>query len=250
MTQPVTLNITDGIAQLQLNRPAEANTINMPLAEALLGAATRLQAADDVRAVVLSGAGARFCGGGDIGAFMEAPDQQQFLSDLATAADTAVQVLESLPIPIVAAVHGAVAGGGLGIMLAADVVVAAGDTKFVFAYPDIGITPDCGASASLERAMGSHRALAFALSGAAIFADQAQAQGLVTEVAADPLARALQIAQSWSARAAGALGATRLLMRQNAQLPRAEVGQREAVSIGDRMMSAEAQRLVEQFFSR
>lgn len=114
MSLPVTLDITDdGVARVQLNRPEAANTINMPLAEALLEAAQTLHSADAVRAVVLAGAGKRFCAGGDIASFVAAEDQGAYLSDLATVADQAVQLFESLPVPVVAAVEGAVAGGGL-----------------------------------------------------------------------------------------------------------------------------------------
>lgn len=250
MPKPVTLITAGGVGHLQLNRPEAANTINMPLAVALEEAVSRVAEDDAVKAVLLTGNGKRFCAGGDISAFAESSNQGRFLTELATTIDGAVQALESLQKPVVAAVHGAVAGGGLGIMLAADVIIAAESTSFVFAYPSIGLTPDCGTSASLPLAMGLHRALAFALSGRPLNTSQALDQGLVTEVAVDPMARAQEVAAAWVAGAPGALGDVRRLLRQGAGLSRAEVGAREAATIGERMATDEAQLLIPAFLSR
>ncbi|WP_454810516.1 enoyl-CoA hydratase/isomerase family protein [Paenarthrobacter nitroguajacolicus] len=250
MPKPVTLTIAGGIGHLQLNRPEAANTINMPLAVALGEAVSRLAENDAVKAVLLTGNGKRFCAGGDISAFAESSDQGRFLTELATTIDRAVQALESLQKPVVAAVHGAVAGGGLGIMLAADIIIAAEGTSFVFAYPSIGLTPDCGTSASLPQAMGLHRALAFALSGRSLSTSQALSQGLVTEVVTDPLVRAQEVAASWVAGAPGALGDVRKLLRESRGHSRGEMGTREAVTIGKRMATEEAQFLIPAFLSR
>jgi 2-(1,2-epoxy-1,2-dihydrophenyl)acetyl-CoA isomerase len=250
MYQPVTLAVADGVGHIELNRPEAANTINMPLATALREVAGRVADDDSIDVVLLTGAGGRFCGGGDISSFSEAGDPGRFLTDLATEADAGVQALESLDKPMVAAVHGAVAGAGLGIMLTADVIIAAEGTKFVFAYPSIGLTPDCGASVSLPRSMGLHRALAFALSGRPMSAEQAREQGLITEVASDALARAREVASAWGAGAPGALGATRRLLRLGADGMRAEAGQREATAIGTSVGSTEAQGLITAFLSR
>jgi 2-(1,2-epoxy-1,2-dihydrophenyl)acetyl-CoA isomerase len=248
--QLVNLNVSDGIGHLELNRPQAANSINMGLAQALCDAATSLINNEAVRAVLITGAGARFCAGGDVSAFASSTNQQQFLTDLATSADAAVQILENLPVPVVAAVQGSVAGAGLGIMLAADVIISAEDTKFVFAYPSVGLTPDCGTSVSLPRAMGLQRALAFALSGRPLSAKNALEQGLVTELTKTPLDRAQKIAATWASSSPEALGATRQLLRQNVDIAREKAGQREATAIGQRVVSSEAQDLVQSFVSR
>ena len=250
MTQPINFSVSDGVGHIELNRPEAANTVNMTLAEGLLDAATAVAHNDDVRAVLLTGTGKRFCGGGDIGAITTAEDPGAFITELASTADAGVQALEALDRPVVAAVHGAVAGAGLGIMLAADVIIAAPDTKFVFAYPAVGLTPDCGVSASLPRAMGLQRALAFALSDAPLSAEQALQQGLITEIAEYPQTRAQEIAALWARKASPALGATRQLIRQSNASTRATQGQRESATIGDRLKSPEAQALINAFASR
>lgn len=246
----VTYTVTDGIAHVELNRPDAANTIDMALAVELGEAAARAGQDESVGAVLLSGAGARFCGGGDISSFADAQDPPAFLGELAATADASVLALETLDKPVVAAVQGAVAGGGLGIMLAADVVIAAEGTKFVFAYPGIGLSPDCGSSISLPRAMGQHRALAFALRGAPMGADQAREQGLVAEVVADPLARAQELAAMWVAGASGAYGQTRRLLRAGSLRSREESGVDEAETIRMRAAEPETQALFDAFLGR
>lgn len=250
MTQPINFSVADGIGHLELNRPKAANTVNMALAHGLHEAAIAAANNDDVRVIFLTGAGKRFCGGGDIGAITSADDPGAFITELASTADAGVQVLEALDRPVVAAVHGAVAGAGLGIMLAADVIIAAPDTKFVFAYPSVGLTPDCGVSVSLPRAMGLQRALAFALSEAPMSAEAALQQGLITEISEDPQARAREIATSWAGKSSAALGATRQLLRQSNDTARDAHGEREATTIGTRVDSSEAQQLINAFVSR
>lgn len=250
MTQPINFTVSNGVGHIELNRPEAANTVNMALAEGLHDAAMAAASHDDVQAVLLTGAGKRFCGGGDIGAITSAEDQGTFITKLASTADAGVQVLEALDRPVVASVHGAVAGAGLGIMLTADVIIAAPDTKFVFAYPSIGVTPDCGVSVSLPRAMGLQRALAFALSETPLSAETALEQGLITEIAEDPQSRAHEVAASWAGKASAALGATRQLLRQSNATTRAAQGQRESTTIGDRLKSSESQTLINAFVSR
>src|SRR5690625_7207933 len=105
MTQPINFTISNGIGHLELNRPQAANTVNLALAEGLHAAVTAAANNDDVRTILLTGAGKRFCGGGDIGAITSAEDHGAFITELAHTADTGVQALEALDRPAVAAVH-------------------------------------------------------------------------------------------------------------------------------------------------
>lgn len=250
MEGPVNYSVADGIGHIELNRPDAANTIDLPLARALGEAAESAAGDTNVRAVLLSGAGPRFCGGGDVGRFAGAEDPSGYVHELAMTADAAIETLQTMAKPVVVAVSGAVAGGGLGIMLAGDVVVAAAGTKFVFAYPKIGLTPDCGTSVALPLAMGRQRALAFALRGAPLSADEAREQGLVAEVAADPLERARELATIWAAGASEAYGQARRLLRAGADRPREESRRDEADTIAARSTSAEARDLFAAFLGR
>lgn len=246
----VTWAVRDGVAHLELNRPDAANSLDLALARGLQAAVDRVAGDDAVRAVVVSGAGRRFCAGGDVASFADAEDPPAYLHQLAAEADAAVRALAELPVPVVAAVHGAVAGAGLAIMLSCDLVLADPATKFVFAYPSIGLTPDCGVSWLLPRAVGQQRALAFALGGAPLTAEQALEWGLVTEVAAEPRARAEALARSLTEGSAAALGTTRRLLRGAWDQDRAAVGELEARTISQRLATPEARSLVARFLGR
>lgn len=249
----VDLEVRDGVAHLMLNRPDAANAIDLTLARELRAAVEQIAAEDAARAVVLSGAGKRFCGGGDVASFVEVEDRAAYLLELATEADAAARALADLAKPVVAAVHGAVAGAGLALMLSADVVIAATGTKFVFAYPGIGLTPDCGVSYLLPRAIGQQRALAFALANRPIMSPTAQEWGMVAEVAGDQhetLARASAMAAGWAAGPAAALGEARRLLRAGWELDRVAVGAEEAATIARAVVGDEAVALVDRFLGR
>lgn len=245
----VELTVTDGIGHIELNRPDASNTVDMALATGLREAVTAAAADDAVRTVLLSGAGPRFCSGGDIRSFVDA-DDPTYLRRLADEAGAAVIALEDLDKPVVTAVQGAVAGGGLGIMLGGDVIVAEEGTKFVFAYPAIGLSPDCGVSYLLPRAMGQQRALAFALSGRPLAADEARAHGLVAEVVPDALVRARELAAGLAKGAPGAFGDSRRLLRDSWTRDRAASAEAEAATLSRRGQSEEAKALFAKFLGR
>ena len=253
MSESVNYAVTDGVAHIRLNRPDAANALNLPAAQQLRAAAVRAGEDDEVRAVLVTGAGSRFCAGGDVRSFVEADDQAAYLRELATEADAATTAIAALEKPVVAAVHGAVAGAGLALMLSCDVVVAASGTKFVFAYPSIGLTPDCGLSYLLPRAIGQQRALTFALSGKPVDAVQALEWGLVSEVAENAetaAARGREVAAGFATGPYRALGQVRRLLRAGWELDRAATGAEEARTISDMVTGAEAQVLISEFINR
>jgi len=200
--------------------------------------------------VLVTGAGSRFCAGGDVAAFAAAQDQPAYIHLLATELDGAFRALSELEKPVVAAVHGAVAGAGLALMLSCDVVVAGPGTRFVFAYPGIGFTPDCGLSYLLPRAIGQQRALAFSLVGKPASAQEALDWGMVSEVAEDPRGRGEQVARALADGPATALGQVRRLLRQGWELDRRNTGAEEARTITEMVKGAEAQTLIARFVSR
>lgn len=246
----VEYDVTDGVAHVRLNRPDSANAFDLDTTREFADAVAKAGNDGDVRAVLVSGAGARFCAGGDVASFAAADDQPAYIHQLATELDAAFQALAALEKPVVAAVQGAVAGAGLALMLSCDLVVAAQGTKFAFAYPGIGFTPDCGVSYLLPRAIGQQRALAFALQGKSATADEALDWGLVTEVAGDPLARATGTARALAGGPVTALGQVRRLLRQGWAMDRQQTGAEEARTITEMVRGAEAQELIRQFVSR
>ncbi len=187
---PVLLEVSDdGVARLTLNRPDAANAIDLTLGQALAAAATELADSSRVRAVLLSGRGARFCGGGDVRAFAEAagagPGLPDKLTGIVAALHEAIEAFARVDAPIVAAVQGSAAGAGLSLVALSDLVVAGASTKFVMAYTAIGLTPDGGSTWYLPRIVGLRRAVELTLTNRVFSAEEAQEWGLVTRVVPD-----------------------------------------------------------------
>ncbi|MDT0203231.1 enoyl-CoA hydratase/isomerase family protein [Nocardioides sp. AE5] len=248
MTDQITYAVSDGVARIELNRPEAANAFDMPTAT-LFGELIEKAAADDaVRAVLLTGAGKRFCAGGDVASMVQAENQADYLKELAVTLDAATQALAALEKPVVVAVQGAVAGAGLSVMLSGDIIIAAPGTKFVIAYPGVGLVPDVGASWLLPRAIGQQRALHLALTNTPIDAEKALDWGLVTEVG--EAARAEELATTLAAGPVFALGQARRLIRHSWETDRAGAGIDEAETIHRAVQTEDAQRLLEAFAKR
>ncbi|MET0448282.1 MAG: enoyl-CoA hydratase/isomerase family protein [Aeromicrobium sp.] len=247
----VTHDIVDGIGRIVLTRPEHSNSFDLPAA-ADMTIAVEAVSVDEVRAITVTAEGKRFCAGGDVKSFVEAEDAAAYLLELANVLEGALRNLADLAKPVVAGVRGAVAGAGLGVMLSADVIVAARGTKFVMAYPGIGLTPDCGVSYLVPRAIGQQRALDFALTGRVLSAEEALDWGLVTYVVEDEEveAKVAEIAAGWAASAPAALGQARRLIRSSWDTSGPEQGADESATIAASVTGAEAQRLVRAFVSR
>jgi 2-(1,2-epoxy-1,2-dihydrophenyl)acetyl-CoA isomerase len=240
--------VADGVAHIELDRPEVSNAVDLATAQAL-GEAVRMAGADSgVGAVLLTGAGKRFCAGGDVGSMVVAEDRAAHLLELAESLDGALQALAALPKPVVGAVQGAVAGAGIGVMLSCDVVVAEMSTKLVFAYPGIGLTPDCGVSWLLPRAVGQQRALELALTGRVLSGQELRDWGLVTEIVeTDARQHAREVAAAMAAGPAHALGEARRLIRGSWERTRAEAGAEESRTIAAAVDTPYAERALEAY---
>jgi 2-(1,2-epoxy-1,2-dihydrophenyl)acetyl-CoA isomerase len=184
--RPVLVSVEDGVGRLVLNRPDAANSIDAATAGALADSLDLLLRDADLRAVLVSGAGERFCGGGDVRSFAGAgAGLANRLDEVVTPFHAACRALAALPVPVVAAVQGSAAGAGLALALACDLVVAAESAKFVMAYTAIGLTPDGGSTWYLERAVGRPRALELVLTNRVLSAREALEWGLVASVVPD-----------------------------------------------------------------
>lgn len=151
---PVLLESSGEVITITLNRPDAMNAIDIPMAVALCSAIDEA-ASMPARVVLLRGAGGSFCAGGDVAAMhAHRDDLAGFLERLIGAVHDSVMALSRLPIPVIASVHGAVAGAGFSLALACDLVIAARSTRFVVAYPKLGAPADGGLSFQLTQRLG------------------------------------------------------------------------------------------------
>lgn len=220
MTDSVLYSVADSIATITLNRPQVMNALDAGMIRRLREAAERVERETAVRAVVLRGAGAAFCAGGDVAAFREnATRVAAMVREVAGDLHHAVLALRRAPKPVLASVHGAVAGAGVSLMTAADLAIAAEGTKFTLAYSRIGASPDGGATYSLPRLVGYRKALELMLLSDTIDAQAASRLGLVNWVvdaerlAAETDAIARRLAQG----ATMAFGETKRLLHQGTE---------------------------------
>ncbi len=173
----------DGAAlTITLNRPDVLNAFNADLHRAL-GAALQEARADDVRAVVVTGAGRGFCVGQDLSEFRKSPGD--IGERLRGNYHPNVLALRALEKPVLAAVNGPAAGAGLSFACACDLRLAAESATFVPAFINIGLVPDSGSTYFVRRLLGSARAFEWMTSGRRLSAAEAQEWGLVSEVVAD-----------------------------------------------------------------
>ncbi|MFG1417981.1 enoyl-CoA hydratase-related protein [Xanthobacter sp. V0B-10] len=213
---PILLDISEGIARIRFNRPEVLNALDEATILAWKAAVDRVADDDTVRAVVLSGEGRAFLAGGDVGRFHTAgAAAPQVVAAIIDPFHQTMLALAGLPAPVIASVHGAVAGAGLSVALAADLVVAADDARFTMAYTRIGATPDGSGTFSLPRVVGLRKAMELTLLSDAVDAAEALRLGLVNKVvpAADLAAETDALARRLAAGPTAAYGRVKHLLR-------------------------------------
>lgn len=190
---PVLWSVADRVGHIVLNRPAHANALDLEMSQAL-GAAVSAAARADVGAVLLSAEGAFFCAGGDIQAFaLQRHALPSLIQQLLLELHPAMERLAALPVPVVSALQGPVAGAGIGLALCADFVLASDGMKLRGGYAGIGLSPDMGASYYLAQRAGPLRARQILMTNRSVPADECLRLGLIDELhPADALLPAAQ----------------------------------------------------------
>lgn len=217
MSDPVLLDITDdGIARIRLNRPEAANGLDASLLRALNDAVLACHGDPRTRVVVLSGEGPNFCAGGDVKTFASKGEGlPDYLREATAWLQIATASLLRLKAPVVTGVHGfAAGGGGLGLVCASDLVVAARSARIFSGAARVGMAPDGGTSVTLTQIVGARKAMELLLLNPTLTADEALAIGLVNEVVDDHQLdkRLLALAGELAAMAPLALAATKRLV--------------------------------------
>ncbi|MFH1240802.1 MAG: enoyl-CoA hydratase-related protein [Pseudomonadota bacterium] len=209
-------DVKDSVAHITLNRPEAANTINIELARELMYAAMQCDEDPLIRAVLITGAGPMFCGGGDLKSFGDQGENlPRHLKDITTYLHVAMSYLVRMDPPAVAAVHGSAAGAGLSIACACDIVLAAESARFTMAYTRAGLTPDGGSTYTLPRLVGLKRALELALTNRLLSAEEALNWGIVIRVVPekDLITEAKALAGQLAAGPTKTFGATKRLFQ-------------------------------------
>ncbi|ENT8518862.1 2-(1,2-epoxy-1,2-dihydrophenyl)acetyl-CoA isomerase PaaG [Raoultella ornithinolytica] len=179
--------VEQGVMTITLNRPDRLNSFNDLMHQQLAACLTQAERDENVRCLLITGAGRGFCAGQDLNdrnvdPSGPAPDLglsvERFYNPL-------VRRLAALPKPVIAAVNGVAAGAGATLALGCDIVLAARSANFVMAFSKLGLVPDCGGSWFLSRVAGRARAMGLALLGEKLSAEQAAQWGMIWQLVED-----------------------------------------------------------------
>ena len=213
----VSVEIENHVARVTLTRPDKMNAVDPDMGEAIVAAGQGLMESD-IRAVVLSGAGKSFCAGLDVMSFAKfAAGDPEALVMPRTHGNTnlfqeVAMIWRRLPVPVIAALHGAVYGAGFQLALGADIRIAAPDAKLAIMEMKWGLIPDMGGMVLLPQLARSDVIRRMTYSAAPVPAPQARDWGLVTELADDPLAAALTLAGDIAGKSPSAMRAAKRLI--------------------------------------
>jgi len=205
--ETISLEIVEYIADIRLNRPEKRNAINRELMMSLITTAKQLKANKQLRAIVLSGNGEGFCAGMDfeiftdmLGGEITADSSAEGFEDLSEQGAYQGQQMgwlwQEIPVPVIAAVHGAAIGAGLNIALGADIRIVTPDAKLGFLEITWGFLPDTSATQSLRRLASLDRIKELIFTGRFFSGQEAYEYGLATELADSPRERALEMAKT------------------------------------------------------
>jgi 2-(1,2-epoxy-1,2-dihydrophenyl)acetyl-CoA isomerase len=204
--------VRDKVAHLTLNRPEAANSLNATLSAEMMDAIVRCEDDTDIRALIVSGTGRFFCAGADLKGFYSSGGE---LKSRVSLFHASISRLVRADFPVIAAVNGTAAGGGIGLVCACDLVIAAESARFTMAYTKIGLSPDGTTTYFLPRRIGIGRALELVLLNRTLSANQALDWGIANRVVADAslAEEAHSIAAQLAAGPTRAYGAAKRLMQ-------------------------------------
>ena len=252
MANEVDLEFRDGVAYVTFRRPQNGNSIDNGFGRAFREAALTIEANATARAVLMTGEGKHFCFGGDLKAiFASGEGARAYVTALTADLHAGMSLFARMDAPVIVAVNGIAAGAGLGLVLGADLAVAANNAQFVAAYSSVGLTPDATCTFWLPRAVGTKRAKDLLMTNRILSADEALEWGLVNQVveANELLQAAGALAERLSAGPKSAFGALKRLMADSESGLDAQLG-RESSSIAARVASVEGREGIAAFLEK
>jgi enoyl-CoA hydratase/carnithine racemase len=212
----------DGVVQVTLNRPERLNAMTVRMFDELESLARAISEDRDTRVVILTGAGKAFCAGYDLDEAEELPTLSALgMLDRQERAARALSAVRALPVPVIAAVNGAAAGGGMSLTLMADIRLGSPTAKFNAAFVRIGLSAgDLGASWLLPRLIGPSAAAEIGFTGRIVEAEEAEQLGLLNRVTGpdDLLEQTLEMARQISANSPGGIRMSKRALQANMEI--------------------------------
>jgi enoyl-CoA hydratase/carnithine racemase len=220
----IKLDIENGVATIRLNRPDALNALNTELLEELSGAISNVEQDESVKALVVRGEGRAFCSGADLNFFESAFNDSSQLTPYVKKLNDCFLQLEQLPIPVISVVHGFALAGGLELMLACDMTIAAEDARIGDQHANFGLMPGGGSTQRLPRRIGMQRAMELLTTGKWLSGAEAADWGLVLRaVPADYLDEALEeLIAPLRSKSRPGLGWIKSVTRRGSDLPLAD----------------------------
>ena len=223
----VRVDVREHVAIVALTRPEKHNALDQPMFEAIVDAAEQVSETPGVRVVVLHGEGPSFCSGLDLGSLMSTGNGLDGVAgELASEVPNRFQRVAydwvTLPVPVIAAIHGNCLGGGLQIALGADIRIAAPDARLSVMEVKWGLIPDMSLTQTLPRLVTADVAKELVFTGRVLSGEEAHALGVVTRVAPDPLAAALSLAEEIAGKSPDAIRGAKRLLDQSWNRPASE----------------------------
>lgn len=243
----------DGIARITLNRPAQANALDLPLAKELVAATAACKDSKTVRAVILTGNGKLFCAGGDLGSMANADGPvDKHLKELADTCHVAYTNILTMRAPVIMAVNGAAAGIGFGLSMVGDITLAADNSSFLMAYTAAGLSPDGGASKLLPLVVGMKRAKELTLLNRKLSAEEALDWGIVNQVvpADELIAAAEKMASRLASGPTNAFGSVKTMMLDALTQSVNQTMDQESVTIAANAVSADGTEGIDAFMNK
>ncbi len=196
-TSSIILKQEGRVALVTISNPSARNALTRAIFDAGLETFRSLRRNQEIRAIVLCGDGEHFSGGGSLTRMLEQRSKPRHTqAEHVDACHAWIMAMRECPQPIIAAVEGAAAGGGMALAMASDLIVAAEDAKMLMSHTKIGLSPDCGATHWLSRALPHQSALEFMLDGAPIPITRLHQLGIVNKVTAK--GQAVVTAMAWA----------------------------------------------------
>ncbi|MGB0955851.1 MAG: enoyl-CoA hydratase/isomerase family protein [Panacagrimonas sp.] len=252
MPETLLFEINDGLATITLNRPDNANALNLAMARRMADVANQCEQDSAIRAVLLRANGKMFCAGGDLRAFADSgPKIGGDLKQLTMYMHSALSDLTRMQKPLVTSVHGAAAGAGFSIAICGDIVLAGESAHFTMAYTAAGLSPDGGSTFLLPRLGGLRLAQELMLTNRRLSSEEAAQRGLITRVVADDEleTESLNVARQLAAGPTRAFGGVKTMLQTSMGAFESQM-QLEASTIAHNASGTDGQEGISAFLER